>query len=205
MKRLFGTGLIWLLFAVPALGTAGWILWREITEPKTISGPGLVQTDAAIGGPIALIGADGQEVTEAVFAGGPAVIYFGYTYCPDVCPTSLNTITEAMDLLGGDAGAVTPIFITVDPKRDGTEVVGDYAEAFHERMVGLTGRPEQIAAAAKAFRVVYLARDMGRSDDDYLVDHSSYYYLMDADWNLAAVMVHEITPEQMAAAIKQLL
>lgn len=205
MKRFFGTGLIWLLFVIPALGTAGWILWREITEPKTVSGPGLVQTDAAIGGPITLVGADGQEVTEEAFAGGPAVIYFGYTYCPDVCPTSLHTIAEALDLLGNAGEAVTPIFITVDPKRDGTEVVGDYAAAFHEQMVGLTGRPEQIAAAAKAFRVVFIARDKGRGDDDYLVDHSSYYYLMDADWNLAAVMIHDITPAQMADAIRQLL
>jgi len=205
MKRFLGTGLIWFLFVVPALGTAGWILWREATEPKTVSGPGLVQTDAAIGGPIALVGADGEAVTEAAFAGGPAVIYFGYTYCPDVCPTSLHTIAEALDLLGAASEAVTPIFITVDPKRDGIDVVGDYAAAFHERMVGLTGSPDQIAAAAKAFRVVYLARDKGRSDDDYLVDHSSYYYLMDADWKLAAVMVHEITPAQMADAIRQLL
>lgn len=204
MKRIFGTGLIWLLFVVPALGTAGWILWREATEPKTLSGPGLIQTDAAIGGPISLVGADGQEVTEAYFAGGPTVIYFGYTYCPDVCPTSLNTVSEAMDLLGTEAESVTPVFITVDPKRDGTEVVGDYAGAFHESMVGLTGTPDQTAAAAKAFRVVYILRDQGRGDEDYLVDHSSYYYLMDADWNLAAVMAHEITPEQMAAAIRQL-
>lgn len=164
-----------------------------------------MQTDAAIGGPISLIGADGNLVTERAFGGGPAILYFGYTYCPDVCPTSLQVVAEALDSLGPEAASVTPIFITVDPKRDGTEVVGDYAAAFHERMVGLTGAPDQIAAAAKAFRVIYLARDKGRSDEDYLVDHSSYYYLMDADWRLAAVMVHEITPEQMAAAIKQLL
>ena len=205
MKRIFGIGFIWVLFAVPAVGVAGWILWREATEPKTVSGPGLIQTDAAIGGPVTLVGADGQEVTEAAFAGGPAVLYFGYTYCPDVCPTSLQTVAEAMDLLGERAETVTPIFITVDPRRDGSEVVGDYAAAFHEQMVGLTGTPEQIAAAAKAFRVVYLARNKGRSDDDYLVDHSSYYYLMDGDWNLAAVMAHEVTPAQMAAAIEQLL
>lgn len=205
MKRFFGIGFIWVLFAVPAVGVAGWILWREATEPKTVSGPGLIQTDAAIGGPVTLVGADGQEVTEAAFAGGPAVLYFGYTYCPDVCPTSLQTVAEAMDLLGERAETVTPIFITVDPRRDGSEVVGDYAAAFHEQMVGLTGTPEQIAAAAKAFRVVYLARNKGRSDDDYLVDHSSYYYLMDGDWNLAAVMAHEVTPAQMAAAIEQLL
>ncbi|WP_425407371.1 SCO family protein [Hwanghaeella sp.] len=205
MKRFLGTGLIWFIFVVPALGTAGWILWREATEPKTVSGPGLIQTDAAIGGPITLVGADGQEVTEQDFAGGPAVIYFGYTFCPDVCPTSLQVVAEALDLLEGDGQAVTPIFITVDPKRDGIEVVGDYAAAFHAQMVGLTGSAEQIAAATKAFRVVYLARDKGRGDEDYLVDHSSYYYLMDAEWKLAAVMAHEITPAQMAAAIRQLL
>ncbi len=209
MNPLRRTILLWILFTLPVIGVAGWILWREATEPKTVTGPGLIQTDAAIGGPIRLMDSTGVLRTEEDFSGGPTLLYFGYTYCPDVCPTSLQTVSEAMDILadqrGTDADRVTPIFVTVDPKRDGPSVVGDYATAFHENMIGLTGSQDQIAAAAKAFRVVFLVRDKGRSDEDYLVDHSSYYYLMDSKWRLVAVMKHDITPAQMADAVKQIL
>lgn len=204
MKNTLKTIVIWAALAVPAFGVTGWILGAKMLEAKTISGPGLIQTSASIGGPIEMVDQHGNPITEAAFSGRPAVIYFGYTYCPDVCPTSLQTVTEAMDSLGSDSEKVQPIFVTVDPKRDTPEIVGDYAAAFHDDMVGLTGSETQIAQTAKTFRVIFVVRDQGRGDD-YLVDHSSYYYLMDADWKLAAVMQHDITPEQMAAAIKQLL
>jgi len=204
MKLRAKTLAIWLAMAIPAFSVTGWILGDRMLAAKTVSGPGLIQTNAEIGGPIQLVGSTGEPVTEAAFSGRPVILYFGFTYCPDICPTSLQTVAEALDALGPDGAKVQPVFITVDPKRDTPEIVGDYAGAFHDDMVGLTGTEEQIAAVARAFRVLYIVRDRGRGDD-YLVDHSSYYYLMDEDWKLAAVMQHDITPDDMAAAIRQLL
>ena len=204
MKLPVKTIALWTILALPVFGVTGWILGERVFAAKTVTGPGLIETNAEIGGPVDLVDGTGRHITQAAFAGGPAVLYFGYTYCPDVCPTSLQTVSEAMDLLGPAGDAVQPVFVTVDPKRDTAQVVGDYAGAFHDRMVGLTGSADQIAAASRAFRVISIVRDRGRGDD-YLVDHSSYYYLMDEDWNLAAVMKHDITPAQMADAIRQLL
>ena len=107
-----------------------------------------------IGGPISLVNQNGEQVTEETYKGHPTLIYFGFTYCPDVCPTELQTMSAALDEMGENAEKVQPLLITIDPERDTPEALAQYVGHFHSRLVGLTGTPEEIAAA-----VVYLASD----------------------------------------------
>ena len=163
-------------------------------------------TGAAIGGPFTLVDTRGQTVTDADFRGQFMLVYFGYTYCPDVCPTSLSTIAAAFDILGDKAEAIKPIFITVDPERDTREAMTDYVAAFHPRLVGLTGTAEQVAAAARAYRVFFSkVQEEGNDPDDYLMDHSAYVYLMDRDGKYLTHFPHGIAPEEMARQLAEFL
>lgn len=171
--------------------------------PRTLSGPGLVRMQAETGGPITLIDHRGRPASQAGFRGKFSLLYFGYTFCPDICPTSLQTMAEAVDLLEERGSQVQPIFITVDPKRDTPSIVGDYATAFHDRMIGLTGSEQQIETVARDFGVAYRLHDS--TDENYLVDHSSYFYLMDANWSLVAVFQSTARPEQIADVLRSLL
>lgn len=161
---------------------------------------------ASIGGPFVLVDEKGNTVTDADFRGRPLLVYFGYTYCPDVCPTTLTTIAEALDRLGDKGRDIAVLFITVDPERDLPEDVGDYARAFHPQVVGLTGTTEQVAAAARAYRV-YFAKAAQNPDDpeDYAVDHSAYTYLMGRDGTFLAHFPHGVSPTDMAERIARLL
>ncbi len=131
---------------------------------------------AAIGGPFTLVNGAGETVTEAELLSKPSLVYFGYTFCPDVCPLDNARNAEAVDLLAELGHDVQPVFISVDPARDTPEVMGDYAGWMHEKMLGLTGTPEQVRAAAQAYKVYYRVQDSG--DEFYLVDHSTFTYLM---------------------------
>lgn len=195
----------WTAPFVAVFALVGWILVSEMAVARTLNGPGMVELKVDLGGPIQLIDGDGAAVTEDRFSGKLALIYFGYTYCPDVCPTSVQTLAEVVDgLEPAEAAQLSPIFISVDPTRDTPEAVREYAAAFHPDMTGLTGAPEAVEATAKSFRVLYRVNNRGRGDD-YLVDHSSYYYLMDRNWELAAVFRHDATPEQIVDIVRQLL
>jgi len=129
-----------------------------------------------IGGPFALIDQNGARRTDADFRGQFMLIYFGFTYCPDVCPTDLQQMGMAVDQLGSAGDAVQPIFITVDPERDTPEHLKDYVAMFHPRFVGLTGDASAIKEAARAYRTYYAKVDFGKSD--YTVDHSAFIYLI---------------------------
>ncbi len=195
----------WTAPVLAVFALVGWILVSEMAAARTLSGPGMVELKVELGGPIDLIDGDGAPVTEDRFSGNLALIYFGYTYCPDVCATSVQTLAEVMDdLAPSEAAQLSPIFVTVDPMRDTPEAVREYAAAFHPEMTGLTGAPKAVESVAKSFRVLYRVNNRGRGDD-YLVDHSSYYYLMDRDWGLAAVFKPEATPEQIVAVVRQML
>lgn len=162
---------------------------------------------AAIGGPFNLIDHDGKPVDESVLAGKPALIYFGYTYCPDVCPESLVVMSDALDMVGPEvASKVRPVFISVDPKRDTVEVVKDYVQHFYPGMLGLTGTEDQVAAVASAYRVYYKKAEIDEEDPEtYLVDHSSITYLMDGKGEYMAHFSHGTKAEAMAARLKDLL
>lgn len=156
---------------------------------------------AAIGGPFTLVGGDGQTVTDQDFRGKWMLIYFGYTFCPDVCPTSLSVVAAALDKLDpAQAEKVVPILISVDPARDTPAVVKDYAHAFHPRMVGLTGSQEQVSAVMKLFKV-YAARAKGGDEETYTVDHSSILYLMGPDGSFVSHFAHGVTASDLAAAL----
>lgn len=149
-----------------------------------------------IGGPFELLNAEGQTVTDADVITEPTLIYFGYTFCPDVCPLDTARNAEAVDVLAQRDMSVTPVFITIDPGRDTPEVVGDFAFNLHEKMIGLTGSPEQVDAASKAYRTYYNVHDT--SDEFYLVDHSTFTYLMMPEAGFVEFFRRDVTADAMA-------
>jgi len=154
----------------------------------------------ALGGPFTMVDQTGRTVTERDFAGKAMLIYFGFTYCPDVCPTELGTIAAALDAMGPLADRVTPVFISIDPDRDTPAAMADYVSRFHPRMVGLTGSAEQVAQTARAFRVYY-AKVQPRDSTDYLMDHSSFIYFVGPDGKVRSLFRPETTPEAIASAV----
>ena len=154
-----------------------------------------------LGGPFTLTDHTGREVTERDFAGRFMLIYFGFTYCPDVCPTELGIMANALEILGPAAERITPIMITIDPERDTPALMADYVSRFHPRIVGLSGTTQQISQVARAYRVYYnRVRPPGAGD--YLMDHSSFTYLVGPDGRVRQLFRPEMAPEAMAAAIQ---
>lgn len=150
-----------------------------------------------LGGAFTLLNAKGEEVTDQDVITGPSLVYFGYTFCPDVCPLDNARNVEAISILEERGLDITPVFISIDPERDTPEVVGDFAANFHPRMIGLTGTPEQVAAASKAYRTYY-ARQNSDDPDYYLMDHSTFSYLVFPETGFADFFRRDETPEQMA-------
>lgn len=150
----------------------------------------------AIGGPFELVNAKGETVTDAEVFTEPSLVYFGYTFCPDVCPFDVSRNAEAVDLLAERGMSVTPVFISIDPERDTPEVVGDFAHNMHEKMIGLTGSPEQVQAASQAYRTYYKKQDS--EDEFYLVDHLTFTYLVLPEQGFVEFFRRDVTPEQMA-------
>jgi protein SCO1/2 len=162
-------------------------------------------TAVPIGGPFTLVDQDGRTVTERDFAGKWMLIYFGYTYCPDVCPLGLATIAEALDQLPqAQRDEIVPVLVTVDPERDTPEVLKEFVAAFGPGFKGLTGSPEQMQAALKTWRV-YSRKAEAQPDGGYLVDHSTFTYLMSPDGAYASHFSHGVTPEEMAERLGQMV
>ena len=158
---------------------------------------------SAIGGPFRLVDQNGKTVTDADLKGKWSLVYFGYTHCPDACPTALNDIAIALDELGPQRSAVRPVFITVDPERDTAEVLKAYVTAFDAPILALSGTPEEIARAAKGYRVYYAKHP--EAGGDYSMDHSSVIYVMDPQGRFTASFTHENSPEEIAERLKKLL
>jgi protein SCO1 len=175
---------------------------RSITAsaPQTVPGQIRIGSDVAIGGPFALTDQNGRRVTDKDFAGRFMLIYFGYTFCPDVCPTELNTMALALDKLGTRV-RIVPVFITIDPARDTPDALKAYLASFGSDFVGLTGSDDEIAAVAKAYRVYYKKAE-GTDDGTYLMDHTSLLYLVGPDGKLAALFRTGAEPDDIAAGIK---
>ncbi len=200
MKRV--TTLIIMLGIATIVGIGGRFAWDHFQKPENIGSP---VAGALIGGPFELVDHTGKTVTQEDYKGRFMLIYFGYTFCPDVCPTELQDMTTALEELGDDAKDILPVFITVDPKRDTPEVMAEYVSNFYPGMVGLTGSDQQVAAAAKAYRIYYAKVAEDENDPDYLMDHSSIIYMMGKDGELAAYFNASMAPEDMAKAIAKLL
>lgn len=155
-----------------------------------------------VGGDFQLIDQNGKLRTNRDFHGKFMMIYFGYRHCPDVCPTALTTITEALDLLGPKAKHIQPIFITIDPERDTVPEMAEYIKNFHDSFLALTGNAEQIEKAKVAFKVF---SQKNKEEDDYSMDHSSIIYVMDRQGQLVSHFSHSTPPEQIAEALRRYL
>jgi cytochrome oxidase Cu insertion factor (SCO1/SenC/PrrC family) len=192
-----------MLAALAAIGGVALVAWNTIQDGQSTGtkGPNAIARPAmTIGGPFQLVDHTGKKVSDADYRGRFILIFFGYAYCPDVCPTELATMAAALDLLGDRAKKIQPLFITVDPARDTPEFLASYVANFHPRLIGLTGSADQVAAAAKAYRVFY-AKSEQPGSTEYLMDHSAFVYLMGPDGGFRAVFRRATSPQAMADAI----
>jgi protein SCO1/2 len=176
-----------------------------VTYSLTLSKPDVATCGSSavagdIGGPFELVNQNGATVTDADVITEPTLVYFGYTFCPDVCPFDVARNADAIDILAERGISATPVFITVDPERDTVEIVSDYAHNMHERMIALTGTPEQVAAASKAYKTYYKAQYDGT--DEYLVDHSTFTYLVLPGTGFVEFFRRETTAEQIADVVQ---
>ena len=188
------------LVGLVILGVGGFLAVALRDNPRGAAGTALA---SAIGGPFQLVDQNGKTITDADLKGRWSLIYFGYTHCPDACPTALNDISIALADLGAKRDEVRPIFITVDPERDTPEALKAYVTAFDAPILALTGTPEQIAKAAKGYRVYYAKHP--EAGGDYSMDHSSVIYIMDPEGRFTASFTHENSPEQIADRLKKLV
>ncbi len=156
------------------------------------------QPNLGIGGPFRLINQEGVEVSERDFLGRPSLVFFGYTHCPDICPTKLLEVSEIFRALGADK-KINALFMTIDPERDTPALLKDYLSSFDPRIVGLTGTPEAIAAAEKTFRVY--ARKVETGEGSYSMDHTALVYLMDRQGRFITVFNTEQDPQAAARAL----
>ena len=162
-----------------------------------------VTAPAAIGGPFQLTNQAGQVVTDTSLKGKPTLIFFGFTHCPDVCPTSLFEISEVLKAMGKDADRVNAYFVSVDPERDTTAAMKDYLSSFDPHLQGLTGDPEAMAKVLSAYRVY--SRKVPLKDGDYTMDHTALIYLMDRDGHFVQPFNLKRTPEEAASDLKRYL
>ncbi len=163
-------------------------------------GGGVVAGDAAIGGPFELLDTTGRTVTEQDVIIRPSLVYFGFTNCPGICPVDTARNIDAVVMLEAKGIEVTPVFISVDPARDTPGILGEYVGAFHPRMIGLTGSPEQVKAAADQYKVYFQPRP-ARENGFYMVDHSTQTYLMLPGTGYATFYPRTATPEEMVESI----
>lgn len=184
------------VLAVLLAGATGYLWWRSSGGNEEIA-----SGVPSIGGPFTLVNGDGKQVTDRDFLGRYMLIYFGYTFCPDVCPTTLGKMAAALDRLGERGNRVQPLFITIDPKRDTPSVIRPYTTALSPRLVGLTGTTEEIARVEKEYRVYAAEHRTGDGPNDYTLDHSGIVYLMGPDGRFVAVIRPDDDANAMAAEI----
>jgi protein SCO1 len=162
-----------------------------------------VQSSTKVGGPFTLVDDTGAEVTEAALKGRPTVMYFGYTFCPEVCPTTLTELAQWIRMLGPDADKLNYVFVTVDPERDTPKVMHDYVSAFDPRIRGFTGTPDQIAKVAGEFRVYY--KRIPASDGGYGIDHTAGLYLMDSKVRFLGFIPYQEKTDTAVAKLRKLI
>jgi protein SCO1 len=194
MTRLYAT--ISAVAVAALLGGSAAYLWLNRSNGDDLAACRGGQTAGSIGGPFELVNGQGKTVTDAEVLAKPSLVYFGYTFCPDICPLDNARNAEAVDILEERGIDVTPIFITVDPDRDTPQVMADMAASLHPRMVGLTGSAEQVKTAAQAYRVLYSKEP---SDDEYyLMNHTTFTYLMLPGTGFADFFNRDTTADAMA-------
>ena len=196
MIRLYSMLAVGLIAAL--LGGLGYMVYtgQGQTEFAQCRGTSISGGAGAIGGPFELVDHTGRTVTQADFEAKPTLIYFGYTFCPDVCPLDTARNAQAVDLLAEQGFDVTPVFISVDHQRDTQEALAEFVRFMHPEMIGLTGSEEQIRAAAQAYRVYFAIHEA--EDDFYLIDHSTFSYFLLPGYGFVDVIRRDQTPEQVA-------
>ena len=158
-----------------------------------------------IGGPFTLVAPDGTTMTDQTYRGKWLLVYFGYTYCPNSCPTALLEVATALERLGADAAQLQPLFITVDPQRDTPDVMKDYTQSFDPRIVGLTGTPQQIAAVVQEYGAYHATHRTGPGAEDYVIDHSTYLYLMDPGGKFVRAFDADTSGDRIAETVRELM
>jgi len=160
---------------------------------------------ALIGGPFTLIDQQGKTVTDRDFRGRFMLVFFGFTHCPDICPAELQVMSQSLDALGAEAKDIVPIFITLDPERDTQAVMAEYVKNFGPRFVALTGSPEAVAAAAKAYRIAYAKFQEDAASSDYSIDHSALVYLMGKDGEYVTHFAYGTPADKMTETLRSYL
>ncbi len=199
MNRKLPILVVTLVVAVFALGA--WLNLRVAETPESAPVGGMV-VNVSIGGPFELTDHTGSRMNDEALRGKYALIYFGYTFCPDICTTELGEIAVAIDELGEAGERVTPVMITIDPERDTPEILAEYVPLFHDRLIGLTGTDAEIKDVAEKYRVFY-RRFEDPNVTFYLMDHTSFVYLIDPKGAVASMFRYGTPPEEMADAIRQ--
>ncbi|MEM7680175.1 MAG: SCO family protein [Pseudomonadota bacterium] len=179
-KRLLRTAILSLI----AFIVGGGIAITQINNERKLPPPPVAGVE--IGGAYSLVDHNGQDVSADTYAGRPQLIYFGFTYCPAICPTELQKITKVLNMLGPKGENIQPLFVTIDPERDTAPVMREYVSLFHPRLIGLTGNQKQIDDALKSFRV-FAKKVQDPQMNDYTMDHSSFIYLMGKDGQLISI------------------
>lgn len=183
-----------ILLIAAGIGGYAWMS-RQLSPPAA-------QGVALVGGPFTMTDHNGRRVSEKDFLGKHMLVFFGYTYCPDICPTELQVMTAALDAMGPEGEKIQPVFVSVDPARDTPAVLKSYVENFGPRLVGLTGTADEVAAIAKAYRVYY-AKSGDKDSAEYLMDHSSIIYLMGPDGRFVKHMTYTTDPAKLAEELKE--
>jgi len=188
-------------FLAGAIAAAGFLALNESGAGPEVETSGT----ALIGGPFTLVDQNGKTVTDKDFRGRFMLVFFGFTHCPDVCPAELQVMSASLQALGDKAADIIPIFITLDPERDTPAVMADYVKNFGSRFVGLTGSPEAIAAAAKAYRVAYSKQTDDPKASAYSIDHSEFAYLMGRDGQYVTHFPYGTPTEKMTETLRRYL
>ena len=192
---------ILLILAFIAAGVIGFILTAapESTSPQT------TQTSSQVGGPFELVDHYGNTVTEKEYDGYYKLIFFGFTHCPGICPGELNKMDAILQDLGADGEKIQPLFVSIDPERDTPEAMREYVDLFNPRIIGLTGSPEQIEAMKESYKIYATKREMSGAmaeNGEYMMDHSTYTYLMSPENELLEVFSMQETPDTISVEIK---
>jgi protein SCO1 len=197
MSRRKGLVAAAVMVAAIAVSAGAAAMWTRLTLRAQ------VQSTTKIGGPFTLVDETGAQVTEAALKGRPTVMYFGYTFCPEVCPTTLTELAQWIRMLGPDADKLNYVFVTVDPERDTPKVMHDYVSAFDPRIRGFTGTPDQVAKVAREYRVYY--KRIPTSDGGYAIDHTAGLYLMDSKVRFLGLIPYQEKTDTAVAKLRKLI
>lgn len=178
------------------------LLYLDPGKDETQSPPSRAVSGVSIGGAYTLETGDGRTITDQSFPEKLKIVYFGYTFCPDVCRVGLLNISAALDLLGEAADQYQPLFVTIDPTRDTPKIVSEYVDYYDDRIIGLSGSQQAIDQIIKAYRI-YVAIPPNQDPENYLVDHSAYIYIMDQDGTFLDVLDHDASPDKIAASFRK--